>query len=221
MKKSITTLILAVVDSLLLIVIVVSYLLSMISGLKEKESVSSSHNTKRKTSVTTNDTSDSVYEDTSPIVTSEQNAAFYNTFETPDINDFSWVTSEILNGVFPLEAEDVDLENSLGGWKCCILDHESDTEWFGNMELIGTADNLCLRLDWYCVRTGGEEGEVSADESPDSIFFGSVNEDGAIEVIGPGRILITDCYRIGNHQYASGFYFWEDGVSSNIFFVRP
>ena len=70
MKKSITTLILAVVDSLLLIVIVVSYILSMISGLKEKESVSSSHDTKRKTSVTTNDTSDSVYEDTSPIVTS-------------------------------------------------------------------------------------------------------------------------------------------------------
>ena len=146
----------------------------------------------------------------------------YNTKELPHINDFKWVTPEILNGVCPDEAEILYFEETLGGWKCYIIENETEVERLANMELTGgTMEEMQLRVDWYYIRSGGKDGEVYEDNSPDSVFEGYVNDDGEIEAEGPGRIRVTDIYVIGDHMYAFGTISWPDGISGSLLLVRP
>ena len=167
-----------------------------------------------------------VVPETSPAATEEsetfRDISAYNTKELPHINDFKWVTPEILNGVCPDEAEILYFEETLGGWKCYIIENETEVERLANMELTGgTMEEMQLRFDWYYTRSGGKDGEVYEDNSPDSVFEGYVNDDGEIEAEGPGRIRVTDIYVIGDHMYAFGTISWPDGISGSLLLVRP
>ncbi len=145
----------------------------------------------------------------------------YNTHELPNIKDFKWVTMEILNGECPEEAEEIYFEESLGGWKCYIMDDATEMERLANMELGGTMEAIELHFDWYYVRRGGKGGEVVEDNAPDSVYHGFVNDAGEIEAEGPGRIRVTDIYAIGDHMYAFGTLHWPDGIVGYLFLVRP
>ncbi len=145
----------------------------------------------------------------------------YDTHELPNIKDFEWVTMEILNGECPEEAEEIYFEESLGGWKCYIMDDATEMERLANMELWGTMEDLELRFDWYYLRRGGKGGEAFEDNAPDSVFHGIVNDAGEIEAEGPGRVRVTDIYAIGDHMYAFGKLNWPDGIVGYLFLVRP
>ena len=150
-----------------------------------------------------------------------RDASAYDTHDLPTIKDFKWVTPEILNGVCPDDAEAVYFEESLGGWKCYIVDEETGVERLANMELSGKEDDLELCIDWYYARIGGKDGEAYEDNAPDSVFEGSANDSGEIEAGGPGKILLTDLYAIGDHMYAFGTIYWPDGMKGNLMLVRP
>ncbi|ETP71796.1 hypothetical protein UYO_2264 [Lachnospiraceae bacterium JC7] len=145
----------------------------------------------------------------------------YDTNELPNIKDFKWVTTEILTGNLPKEAESIGFEEALGGWKCYILDDAIAMERLANMEIEGTMDELELHIDWYYTRSGGKSGEASEDNTQDSVFHGFVNEAGDIEAEGTGRIQVTDIYTIGDRMYAHGKLYWPDGIVGYLFLVRP
>ena len=145
----------------------------------------------------------------------------YDTYERPHINDFKWVTKEILAGECPEEAEKIHFEESLGGWKCYIIDDATGMERLANMELSGTMEALELHFDWYYMRIGGKGGEAYEDNSEDSVFRGRVNDSGEIEAEGPGRIYVTDIYAISDHMYAFGTLHWPDGIMGYLFLARP
>ena len=251
MKKPIVTLVLAVIDFLLLAVIIVSAVISGFSKSDDKESSSRVRDKTVKEQTETSEESDRAYETTDMQETSQENETeatvesssevtvaesassetaveetsnpvpVYDTDELPKIKDFKWVTTEIQNGVCPDEAESLYFEEVLGGWKCYIIDDETGLERLANIHISGTWENLTLSIDWYYVRIGGKDGEVSEDNTPDSVFTGSVNDDGEIDVTGPGRVYLTDIYRIGDHQYAFGTIYWADGMTGGIYLVRP
>jgi len=145
----------------------------------------------------------------------------YDTQDLPHIKDFKWVTSEIRNGECPEEAEAIYFEESLGGWKCYIIDDETGLERLANMDLSGKEEDIQLKIDWYYIRSGGKEGDAYEDDAPDSSFKGYVNEAGELEAKGPGSIVLTDIYAIGDHMYAFGTIGWPDGMKSSLFMVRP
>ena len=251
MKKPIVTLVLAVIDFLLLAVIIVSAVFSGFSKSDDKDLSSRVRDKTTNELNETSEVSDWVYEtsetlesfretetevieetssgtiateNTSSEQTVEETAKdinVYDTDELPTIKDFKWITPEIQNGVCPDESESLYFKEILGGWKCYIIDDETGMERLANIHISGTWEDLTFTFDWYYVRIGGKEGEVSEDNTPDSVFTGSVNEAGEIEATGPGRVLITGVYRIEDHQYAFGKIYWPDGMTGEIYLVRP
>ena len=147
--------------------------------------------------------------------------SLYDTDELPTINDFKWVTQDILDGKCPDEAKEMLFEDSLGGWKCYIKDHETETERLASAKLSGTEENLKLEIDWYYARTGGKEGQVNEDTTADSVYEGFVNDKGQLEAYGQGNIYLTDIYVMDDHMYAFGTIGWPDGVEGDIMLVRP
>ena len=143
----------------------------------------------------------------------------FDTSDRPTIKDFKWITDEIRAGRCPEEAESFYFEESLGGWKCYVVDDETGTERLANMELNGSEEDLDLRFDWYYTRISKDE--VFEDNSPDSLFKGNVTEEGEIDAQGSGKLHLTDIYRIGDHQYAFGWISWPDGMSGRLYLVRP
>ena len=143
----------------------------------------------------------------------------FDTRERPHIRDFKWVTEEIRAGICPEEAESFYFEESLGGWKCYVVESEADVERLANLELSGTEDDAELLIDWYYIRINKEE--VSEDATPDSVFKGNVTDEGELDTHGAGSLHITDIYRIDDHQYAFGKISWPDGISGSIYLVRP
>lgn len=221
MKRSILTPILAVLDILLLALIIVSA--RKVGNVQPEE-------TKPAQSVAVTGETESGLTTEVPADTEVpgeegkeemRDASAYDTHDLPTIKDFKWVTPEILNGVCPDDAEAVYFEESLGGWKCYIVDEETGVERLANMELSGKEDDLELCIDWYYARIGGKDGEAYEDNAPDSVFEGSANDSGEIEAGGPGKILLTDFYAIGDHMYAFGTIYWPDGMKGNLMLVRP
>ena len=143
----------------------------------------------------------------------------FDTRERPHIRDFKWVTEEIRAGICPDEAESFSFEESLGGWKCYLVDDGMGVERLANMELSGSGDDIGVLFDWYYTRINKDED--FEDNSPDSVFRGHVTEEGEVDAEGPGRLRLTDIYRIGDHQYAFGNISWPDGMNGRIYLVRP
>lgn len=145
----------------------------------------------------------------------------YDTKDLPHIKDFKWITPEIKAGECPKEAEEIFLEESLGGWKCYIIDNETKMERLANIWIYGREEDIDLTIDWYYIRSGGKGGDAYEDNAPDSVFTGYVNEAGELEAQGPGSIRVTDIYAIGDHMYAFGTIGWPDGIKGSLFMVRP
>lgn len=143
----------------------------------------------------------------------------FSTRERPHIRDFKWITEEIRAGICPDEAESFSFEESLGGWKCYLVDDGMGVERLANMELSGSGDDIGVLFDWYYTRINKDED--FEDNSPDSVFRGHVTEEGEVDAEGPGRLRLTDIYRIGDHQYAFGNISWPDGMNDRIYLVRP
>ena len=143
----------------------------------------------------------------------------FSTRERPHIRDFKWITEEIRAGICPDEAESFSFEESLGGWKCYLVDDGMGVERLANMELSGSGDDIGVLFDWYYTRINKDED--FEDNSPDSVFRGHVTEEGEVDAEGPGRLRLTDIYRIGDHQYAFGNISWPDGMNDRIYLIRP
>ena len=238
MKKTILTLILAAADIALLVMIVVSVKAAGI-GPTEMPATAVETVTDEETGATVpeitfpetqtdpetwSDPETQTAPETTEGFTEEEilrDVSAYDTHELPNIKDFKWVTQEILAGNCPEEAEQIYFEESLGGWKCYIMDDATEMERLANMELAGTMEALELRFDWYYLRRGGKDGEAMEDNTPDSVFRGFVNDAGGIEAEGPGMVRVTDIYAIGDHMYAFGTLNWPDGIVGYLFLVRP
>ena len=141
----------------------------------------------------------------------------FDTRENARLEDFNWVTSEIVAGKCPPEAEDMVFIEALGGWKCYIWD-ATGTERLANMDFSGTEEALTLRFDWNYIHLGSEDQGYD-DSTPDSVFHGSLK--GNVEATGAGKVILTDFYRIDDHQYAFGTIMWPDGISGHLMLVRP
>ncbi len=242
MKNPIITLTLAVIDILLLVVIIVPFdaryqeydedkpeiptedvssTIPLIEPEGNDESVVVAEEEKSTTGKTDEGSVEVVVSEIEqPLENSGFDASLYDTHELPNIKDFKWVTSDILAGVRPDDAEAIVFEESLGGWKCYIFESETVVEHLANAELTGSVDNLILNIDWYYTRAG-EEKDVFEDNSPDSVYKGYADEAGGIYVQGAGAVHLTDIYRIGEHQYAFGSISWPDGIGGRLMLVRP
>ncbi len=141
----------------------------------------------------------------------------FDTSERPTAADFTWITPDIIAGRCPAESENMNFPEALGGWKCYIWDGEG-IERFANMDFAGTEDNLRLTFDWYYTYVGSE-GRGYDDNTPDSVYKGALA--GNVEAYGPGRVVLTDFYRMNDHQYAFGSIQWPDGISGHLTLVRP
>ncbi len=141
----------------------------------------------------------------------------FDTREKARLEDFNWVTSDIVAGICPPEAEDMVFIEALGGWKCYIWD-ATGTERLANMDFSGTEEALTLRFDWNYIHLGSEDQGYD-DNTPDSVFRGSLV--GNVEATGAGKVILTDFYRIDDHQYAFGTIMWPDGISGHLMLVRP
>lgn len=141
----------------------------------------------------------------------------FDTREKARLEDFNWVTPEIVSGICPQESEEMVFAEALGGWKCYIWD-DTGMERLANMDFAGTEENLVLTFDWDYVHNGVQDRGYN-DNTPDSVFRGSLA--GNVEAEGPGKVTLTDFYRIDDHQYAFGTIKWPDGVSGHMMLVRP
>ena len=141
----------------------------------------------------------------------------FDTREKARLEDFNWVTSEIVAGKCPPEGEDMVFIEALGGWKCYIWD-AAGTERLANMDFSGTEEALTLRFDWNYIHLGSEDQGYD-DSTPDSVYHGSLK--GNVEATGAGKVVLTDFYRIDDHQYAFGTIMWPDGISGHLMLVRP
>ena len=62
---------------------------------------------------------------------------------------------------------------------------------------------------------------VFEDTTPDFVFHGTLASSGNVETDGSGRVVLTDFYRLDDHQYAFGSMYWPDGATSYLMLVRP
>jgi hypothetical protein len=141
----------------------------------------------------------------------------FDTSEYPTLEDFLWITPEIIAGTCPEGSENMDFPEALGGWKCYIWD-DAGVERLANMKFSGTEDKIRLTFDWFYTHVGDTD-EGYEDNSPDSVYEGAL--EGAVVAYGAGMVRLTDFYRMDDHQYAFGSISWPDGISGHLMLVRP
>lgn len=240
MKRFIAPLIIGIIDTVLLLVIILSGPASASSGAGTTEYEGRTSASRETAEVRTKESSSKRTEDAETRTaakpeTSEtrtaaepeaETTAFdmeaYDTYERPTLADFEWVTMDILKGDVP-EDEPVYFSQILGGWKCYILDDPESgaaAERLLNVTIDGTPENITLTFDWYYTHNYRLD-EGYDDNTPDSVFTGAVNEDGYIETLGAGKAVLTDFYAQDGHLYAIGMMSWPDGVKGYIAIVRP
>lgn len=151
-------------------------------------------------------------------VSAETDAAYFDTSEPPTMADFMWITPDILNGICPPDEQAMMFDEALGGWKCYVFDEYA--ERFANMYFEGAEDDLTLTFDWGYISVGVYE-DVYEDTTPDFVYHGTLASSGNVEADGSGRVVLTDFYRLDDHQYAFGSMYWPDGVTSHLMLVRP
>ena len=145
--------------------------------------------------------------------------------EPPTLTDFEWVNNEIFRGQAPAGVQRLGFDEVLGSWKAYLVDLSSDggtmgAERFLNVTVSGTPENTQLTLDYYYVYVSSV-GEGYDESGQQGVFNGSMTGEGAIDTLGAGRIVITDFWTDGGHQYAIGTMTWPDAVRSTLLMVRP
>jgi len=148
----------------------------------------------------------------------------YDTSEKPAAGDFEWVTTDILQGFVPDDAEPLDFDEAAGGWKAYIVTdpdnaENAKVEQYLNAYIGGSESDVTVLLDWYYSYVYSME-EGYDDPSPDSQFTGSWENNG-IQALGPGRLDILMFYCNKDREYAVGTIMWPDGMNGVITLVRP
>ncbi|MBR2995158.1 MAG: hypothetical protein IKF45_00455 [Lachnospiraceae bacterium] len=154
-----------------------------------------------------------------------QAQADFNTMEPPTLTDFEWVNNEIFRGQAPSGVQRLGFDETLGSWKAYLVDLSSDgttmkAERFLNVTVSGTPENAQLTFDFHYLYVSSA-GEGYDESGQQGVFNGSMTGEGAIDTLGAGRIVITDFWTDGGHQYAIGTMTWPDAVRSTLMMVRP
>ena len=154
-----------------------------------------------------------------------QAQADFNTMEPPTLTDFEWVNNEIFRGQAPSGVQRLGFDETLGSWKAYLVDLSSDgttmkAERFLNVTVSGTPENAQLTFDFHYLYVSSA-GEGYDETGQQGVFSGSLTDEGVIDTLGAGRIVITDFWTDGGHQYAIGTMTWPDAVRSTLLMVRP
>ena len=153
------------------------------------------------------------------------NAGDYSTAETARLQDFLWVTQDIVKGLLPAGHDRLtDFDELLGGWKAYIIDdlngqYGSGIERLCRTEFVRDTNGNGMIFTWvYVHNTKTDEGYN--DYSPPTAFYGEMR-DGRFHGLGTGSIDMTDFYVLNGHEYAIGTLHWPDAVTGTVFLVRP
>lgn len=154
-----------------------------------------------------------------------QAQADFNTMEPPTLTDFEWVNNEIFRGQAPAGVQRLGFDEVLGSWKAYLVDLSSDgttmkAERFLNVTVSGTPENTQLTFDFHYLYVSSA-GEGYDETGQQGVFSGSLTDEGVIDTLGAGRVVITDFWTDGGHQYAIGTMTWPDAVRSTLMMVRP
>ena len=157
--------------------------------------------------------------------TSVQAQADFNTMEPPTLTDFEWVNNEIFRGQAPAGVQRLGFDEVLGSWKAYLVDLSADgttmkAERFLNVTVSGTPENAQLTFDFHYLYVSSA-GEGYDETGQQGVFSGSLTDEGVIDTLGAGRVVITDFWTDGGHQYAIGTMTWPDAVRSTLMMVRP
>jgi len=153
------------------------------------------------------------------------NPVDYETLDYPVLTDFDWVTYDIAHGMLPTGMVRLEnFEEIRGGWKMYIID-DPGGEYGAEIERLcicafGEDENgKGIAIRWGKIHNG-KLGEVYADESPSSIYYGTW-EYGVLNALGSGSVTITDFWYANEHEYAVGRMTWPDAIPALVFLVRP
>ena len=140
----------------------------------------------------------------------------YSTDEEPTLGDFSWYAGA---GVVPSSATELKkFADVKGGWKAYVFGN--GMERLCNVSISGKKDSAKLTVDWnYVHDTDTDKGKE--DDTPDSKFEGDWESGLGLEVLGAGRIALTDFWEENGHQYGMGSFMWPSGETDTILLVRP
>jgi hypothetical protein len=139
--------------------------------------------------------------------------------------DFDWYQEVVANGGFPSEAASFDdYEKLKGNWKAYIhYDPKNTTgdeaEMLLYVDISGTADEVDLTCSWRLIHYLKEDEFLSDDGDP-SHFYG-MYDGGKLHAEGPGKIDLKYFYEWGSGQYVIGMMETTNGVQAIICLTRP
>ena len=149
----------------------------------------------------------------------------YSTSETARLQDFLWVTQDIVKGSLPAGHDRLtEFDELIGGWKAYIIDdlngqYGSGIERLCQAAFTKDANGNGMTFTWaYIHNTKTDEGYN--DYTPPTTFYGEM-QNGSFHGLGTGSIDMTDFYVLNGHEYAIGTLHWPDAVTGTVFLVRP
>ncbi|NLY32127.1 MAG: hypothetical protein GX065_04950 [Firmicutes bacterium] len=152
-------------------------------------------------------------------------ASAYSTGERPDSEDFLWYTEEVFYDGVPADAEFIrDFDAVTGGWKGIIIyDPENEYDLCGmellNAEIVGSAEDLSLTLDWYMAIWLDEESSLDETDLEDTVFSGGW--DGGLAASANSTVYLPQFYELNQKQYAVGSIDSLNDLPAYIALVRP
>ncbi|MBQ6519070.1 MAG: zinc ribbon domain-containing protein [Anaerolineaceae bacterium] len=149
----------------------------------------------------------------------------YSTTEMSRLQDFLWITQDIVHGTLPAGIDRLTtFDELLGGWKAYIIDdlngqYGSGIERLCNVNFSKDMNGKGMTFNWsYVHNTKTDEGNM--DYTPPTTFYGEM-QNGRFYGLGTGSIDMTAFYALGDHEYAVGQLHWPDAVIGTVFLVRP
>ena len=149
----------------------------------------------------------------------------YSTTEMSRLQDFLWVTQDIVHGTFPAGIDRLTgFDEVLGGWKAWIIDdlngqYGSGMERLCSVNFAKDANGNGMTFNWvYVHNTQTDEGYT--DYTPPTTFYGEM-QNGRFYGLGTGSIDMKDFYVLNGHEYAVGTLNWPDASKGTVFLVRP
>ena len=149
----------------------------------------------------------------------------YSTSEMSRLQDFLWVTQDIVKGSLPPDhVRLTDFDELLGGWKAYIIDdlngqYGSGIERLCSVNFTKDANGNGMTFTWvYVHNTKTDEGNT--DYTPPTTFYGEM-QNGRFYGLGTGSIDMTAFYVLNGHEYAVGQLHWPDTAIGTVFLVRP
>ena len=152
-------------------------------------------------------------------------ASAFSTGERPDLEDFLWYTEGVFYDGVPADAVFIrDFDAVTGGWKGIIIYDPDDAHDVCGMELlnaeiVGSAEDLSLTLDWYMAIWLDEESSLDETDLEDTVFSGSW--DGGLAVSANSTVYLPQFYELNQKQYAVGTIDTLNDIPAFIALVRP